>query len=234
MDSRHSTSHLRYDLATGRASIREQYKTTNVSPPAKRKASLSLLPSPARPFPAPRFHEMYPSSLFPAPSSSMPLSPPVVSPPSMPYSALLLSGSINHPIEICDDEDDPIVISDDENDPIETINNEDDPIVISDDENDPIEISDDQERRWPEDFFVDEVVPGLQEYEKTTEGQHKAVFERRYPGITYSHTTVFDQVKKWKEAPPQFKDACLGGERIRWSVFARRLKKGKMLASVCY
>jgi len=97
--------------------------------------------------------------------------------------------------------------------------------------NDPIEISDDEERLWPEDFFVDEVVSGLQEYEKTTEGQRKAVFEQRYPGIMYCRTTVFDQVKKWQEAPAQLKDACLGPERIRWSVFVRRLKKGKMVAS---
>ena len=94
--------------------------------------------------------------------------------------------------------------------------------------NDPIEISDDEERQWPEDFFVDEVVPGLQEYKKTMKGQHKAVFERRYPGITYCRTTVLDQVNKWEEAPAQLKDACLSGERIRWSVFARRLKQGKM------
>jgi hypothetical protein len=70
---------------------------------------------------------------------------------------------------------------------------------------DPIEISDDEERRWPEDFFVDEVVHGLQEYMKIAEGQRKAVFERRYPGITYCHTTVFDQVKTWQEAPAQLK-----------------------------
>jgi len=81
------------------------------------------------------------------------------------------------------------------------------------------------------DLFVDEVVPGLQECEKTTEGQRKAVFEQRYPGIMYCRTTVFDQVKKWQEAPAQLKDACLGPERIRWSVFVRRLKKGKMVAS---
>lgn len=97
--------------------------------------------------------------------------------------------------------------------------------------NDPIELSDGEERRWPGDFFVDEVVPGLQEHNKTTKGQHKAAFERRYPGIPYWHSTVFNQVKKWKEAPAQLKDACLGGERIKWSVFARHLKKEKMLAS---
>ena len=79
---------------------------------------------------------------------------------------------------------------------------------------DPIEISDDEERRWPEDFFVDEVVSGLQEHKKTVKGQHKAVFEHRYPGITYCRTAVSDQVKKWKEAPMQLKNACFGKERI--------------------
>ena len=223
LDSRQSTSRLRYDLATEQASILERSKTASVCPPAKRKASLSLSlsPSPARSFPAPRRHEMYPSSLLPAPSSSsMPLSPPSISPPSPPavepqsttnHSASLFSGSINDPIEIIDDEDDPI--------------------DISNDDNAPIEISDEEEREWPGDFFVDEVVPGLQEYKTTAKGQRKVIFERRYPGVTYCRMTVFDQVKRWKEAPAQFKDACLGGERIRWSVFVRRLKKGKMLTS---
>jgi hypothetical protein len=202
IDSQQLTPHLHYDFTTGRASIRERPKSANACPPAKRKASLSLSSSPARPSSAPRLHDTYPSPLSPAPSSSsMPLSPPLISPPSPPtvvkpepmtnHPALLFSGSIN----------------------------------------DPIELSDDEECRWPEDFFVDEVVPGLQEHETTTKGQHKVIFERRYPGITYCRTTVFDQVKKWKEAPAQLKDVCLGGERVRWSVFARRLKKGKMLPS---
>ena len=200
--TRQSTPHLRYDLATERASIRERSKAANICPPAKRKASLSLSPSPARPFPAPCLRDTYPFLQSPTPSSSsMSLSPPSISPPSPPavvkpepttkHPASLSSGSIN----------------------------------------DPIELSDGEERRWPGDFFVDEVVPGLQEQKKTTKGQHKAVFERRYPGVTYRRSTVFDQVKKWKEAPAQLKDACLSGERIRWSVFARRLKKGKMLTS---
>ena len=167
IDTRQSTPDLRYNLATERASIRQRYKTANVCPPAKRKASLSLPPPPARPFPSPESTTNYPAPLFSG------------------------SGTIN----------------------------------------DPIDIGDDEERQWPEDFFVDEVVPGLQEYKKTMKGQHEAVFKRRYPGITYCCTTVLEQVKKWEEAPAQFKDACLSGERIRWSVFARRLKKGKMIAS---
>jgi len=199
--TRQSTPHLRYDLATERASIRERSKAANACPPTKRKASLSLSPSPARPSPAPRIRDRYPSSPSLASSSSRSFSPPSISSPSPPAvvkpeptttnPASLSSGSIN----------------------------------------DPIELSDGEERRWPGDFFVDEVVPGLQEHKKTTKGQHKAVFERRYPGITYRRSTVFDQVKKWKEAPAQLKDECQGRERILWSVFAKRLKKGKMLAS---
>ncbi|EDR05796.1 uncharacterized protein LACBIDRAFT_329390 [Laccaria bicolor S238N-H82] len=80
--------------------------------------------------------------------------------------------------------------------------------------NNPIELSDGEERRWPGDFFVDKVVPGLQEHKKTTKGQHKAAFEQWYPGVVYHCSTVFNEVKKWKEALAQLKDVCLGGERI--------------------
>lgn len=195
--TRQSTPHLRYDLATERASIRERSKAANACSSAKRKASLSLSPSP---FSAPRLRDTYTPSLSPT-SSSTSFSPPLISPPSP-----------------------PAVVK-----PEPTMNNS--VSFFSGSINDPIELSDGEERRWPGDFFVDEVVPGLQEQKKTTKGQHKAVFERRYPGITYRRSTVFDQVKKWKEAPAQLKDVCQGGERIRWSVFVKRLKKGKMLAS---
>jgi hypothetical protein len=194
--TRQSTPHLRYNLATERASLRERSKA------AKRKASLSLLPSPARPSPAPRLHDTYllqsPTPSFP---SSMSLSPPLISPPFLP-AVVKPEATTKHP-----------------------------ELLFAGSINDPIELSDGEERRWPGDFFVDEVVRGLQEQKKTMKGQHKAVFERRYPGVAYRRSTVFDQVKKWKEAPAQLKDACLSGERIQWSVFARRLKKGKTLTS---
>ena len=199
--TRQSAPHLRYDLTTERASLRERSKAANVCPPAKRKASLSLSPSPAPAFPASHLRDTYPflqSSTPSESSSSMSLSPPSISPP-FPPAVVKPEPTMNYP--------------------------------TSGSINDPIELSDGEERRWPGDFFVDEVVPGLLEQKKTTKGQHKAVFEQRYPGITYRRSTVFDQVKKWKEAPAQLKDACLSGDRIRWSVFARRLKKGKMIAS---
>ena len=172
IDPRQSTPHLRYDLATERTSIREQSKALNVCSPAKRKASVSLSPSPTQNLSAPRHHDMDPLTTSPTPFSSSPsplphsIPPTVVTPPSV-FSSV----------------------------------------------NEPIELSDGEERRWPGDFFVDEVVPGLQEHKKASRGRHKALFEQRYPGIVYRRSTVFDQVKKWKEAPAQLKDVYQAGER---------------------
>ena len=155
-----STPHLRYDLATEWASLCERSKAANVCPPAKRKASLSISPSPARRFPAPRLRDTYPFLQSPTPSSSsMSLSPPSISPPSPP-AVVKPEPTMNHPASL-----------------------------FSGSINDPIELSDGEERRWPGDFFVDEVVPGLQEQKKTTKGQHKMSFRT---AVSWRHIPSLD------------------------------------------
>jgi hypothetical protein len=98
---------------------------------------------------------------------------------------------------------------------------------------DPIELSDGDEKKWPRDYYVCNVVPCFRDAKTSVHGsctQHTAaiVFHEHFPHLKFYSSTFSDNKAIWKKASRTLKNRYLVIEKKKaglWSTFTTEVKK---------
>jgi len=105
---------------------------------------------------------------------------------------------------------------------------------------DPIIVNDVDEKQWPGDFYVCDVVACFRDCKTRVRGRHahtsKAIFNEHFPGARFCSSTYYDQKKMWRNAPARLQDQFIEAGRVKsalWSAFSRRIRiNGKKKAAL--